>query len=218
MSLVTLKRNAKRFQVPISGGPTPFSLNGGYRNLRAVGNTNLAQIKTNSSLCSGNNPSIIKLSSKNTLGHIYESFKYPTTCITGQCPTIWVKNYSPEDHSQSIYIKELTQAVASQSQFSTACPDIPTIKTDAGKCKCPMKVAYRIGGRVILQNNYTKTPKTIMSSSDYIRTELIKQNCLPLPPNRQHWPPAVLHDGCDVNALTPAEAQALGLLPQDWMA
>ena len=212
MSIVTLKRNSKRFQVPISGGSTAFSLNGGYRNLRAVGNTNLAQLKTNSSLCSGNNPAIIKISNKNTLGHIYESFKYPTTaCVTsGECPTIWVKNFSPDNHSQGIFIKDKIQAVAN-------CANIPTVKIDAGVCTCPGKVTYRIGGRLISQNVYTKSNGGAMQSSEYVRTGLFQQNCLPLPPNKQHWPPTLLHGGCDVNARTPAEAQALGLLPVNWM-
>ena len=65
MSIAVLKRKSQRFLVPISGancgpGGPVFSLNGGYRNQRAIGDTNLAQLKKSAELCYANDPAIIK--------------------------------------------------------------------------------------------------------------------------------------------------------------
>ena len=77
--------------------------------------------------------------------------------------------------------------------------------------------AYHIGGKKYYQEYYTKTNGSgAMMSSDYMRSLLQKRHCLPTPPNRQHFPPNINHDGCDINALTPAEAIGVGLLPLDW--
>ena len=64
MSIVALKRNSRRFIVPISANG--FSLNGGYRNQRLIGSTNLSALTTGQErgCCSYNDPDIVKLSTK----------------------------------------------------------------------------------------------------------------------------------------------------------
>ena len=95
MSINVLKRKSRRFQAPISGhGKDGFSLVGGYRNIGAVGPTNLGrsvtrtpfrgpipmgnggccgtyQIKIhNSGSCCTNDSSIIKPTVKRYCGHV----------------------------------------------------------------------------------------------------------------------------------------------------
>jgi hypothetical protein len=250
MSIVALKRNSRRFQVPISANG--FSLNGGHRNIGQVGVTNLAksvtrtpfrgtvpmghgghlgkyevQIYNSGSCCSVNDPNIIKLSTKNTKGHIFESFKYPI-CPGGSCDKgsqqNWVQNTSPDNYGQELYIHNLIAAYGScvVNKDETLLQDMPY--------KCPITVnnlgqevecsagTYHIGGKKYYQEYYAKSNGTgAMQSSEYMRSLLQKRNCLPTPPNRQHFPPNINHDGCDTNALTPAEAIAVGLLPADWV-
>ena len=43
MSIVALKRNSRRFKVPISGSSQGFSINGGLRNQGRVGQTSLGR-------------------------------------------------------------------------------------------------------------------------------------------------------------------------------
>jgi hypothetical protein len=145
MSIVVLKRNSRRFQAPISGrGHDGFSLVGGYRNVGAVGQTNLAKSVTrtrfrgnapmghggccgtykisvcNSGSCCTNDPSIIKSTVKNTKGAILKQYKW----IHSAYPRYWVKpdDSMPENYSQGIYVKKLT------AQYSNCVVN----KVDAG--------------------------------------------------------------------------------------
>ena len=248
MSIVALKRNSRRFQDPISAHG--FSLNGGHRNIGRVGVTNLAKSVTrtpfrgdipmghggnnghyqvsiyNSGSCSSNNPNIIKLSTKNTKGHIFESFKYPV-CANGNCgkgsQENWVQDFSAENFSQGVYIHNVISANGScvvnknellLAEMPAKCPQTVNNMGYQTQCKAG---AYHIGGKKYYQEYYAKSNGSgAMQSSDYMRSLLQKRNCLPTPPNRQHFPPNVNHGGCDVNALTPAEAIEVGLLPKDW--
>ena len=146
MSIVTLKRSSRRFQVPISANG--FSLNGGHRNQRAIGDTNLSALTNgHNNICSANDPSIVKLSTKNTKGYIYSTVLFPTCPVTG-CPDSvnrqvnWVKNFSPDDHSEGQYI---TDVVISNSALCV------TEKPDSGiTCKSDCKArSYHIGGRYV---------------------------------------------------------------------
>jgi hypothetical protein len=246
MSIVTLKRNSRRFQVPISGGEKVFSLNGGHRNLRAFGNTNLAQLKKKAEFCYANDPTIVKLSTKNTKGYVYDNLWYPTCTVGGtslplanndgsgeRCmnPVQWVKNYSPLSSSQGIYILDKVVAATATGTGATfidaegnvrPCLGAPEIKNDTGfkGCGNGVKMNYWVGGRPICQNMYAKNGgfqgQGALISSIYTRTLLKKNNCLPTPVTAQAFPPAVLHNGCDVNYLTPQAAIAGGLLPPNW--
>lgn len=176
MSLATLKKKSRMYKAPISGGGS-FSLNGGNRNVGVVGQTNLMRSRTS---CCTNDDSVIKGSTKNTLGHIYSAFKYPTSvdypnCAT--CPKIWAKNFSPEDHSQGIYIKNVVSETAN-------CPE-KSSNLDAGLGKCSNSNAAcndtaHIGGRKVMRTHYTKDLNQDVSAEEYMRTKLMKNNCLPL--------------------------------------
>lgn len=232
MSIVALKRNSRRFQVPVSANG--FALNGTRRNIGSVGQTNLAKSVTrtrfrgalpmgnggccgsypiqinNSGSCSANDPTIVKLSTKNTKGHIYESFKYPICDET--CTTNWVKNMSGDNNSQGIYIGNLIAATG-------ACV-ISDTNSDMGIKPCVTDCFpgnSHIGGKKHFVGAYTKDLGLNNSASEYIRSQLKKTNGLPTPPCMQHFPMTLNHNGCDVNYLTPAQALADGALPPDWM-
>lgn len=184
MSIVALKRNSRRFLVPISANG--FSLNGGYRNQRAIGDTNLSALTSGqfNKCLSGNNPSIAKLSTKNTRGYIYSTFIYPT-CAAGKTPNpaykaTWVKDFSPETRSQGIYIKDTVQAGAA------VCV---TIKPDSGANNpcvppCPAR-SYFIGGRRVYTTFNAKNSgeygQGAISAGTYLSSGLLKKNCLPAP-------------------------------------
>lgn len=197
MSIVALKRNSRRFQQHISGGPQGFSLNGGYRNIGAVGQTNLGRSVTrtrfrgaepmghggccgtynrtisNSGSCCTNDSSIIKSSTKNTKGYIDSTIKHPTSvynsCVS--CPSeVNFSDNSPLNHSQSTYIHKVIAEVAK-------CEDVPdnTIKTCSADCDA---ASYHIGGRKIIRQFYSKTVNSATSAENYMRTSLLKQNCI----------------------------------------
>jgi surface protein len=138
MSIVTLKKNSKRFQDKISGKQQGFSLNGGYRNQGWIGQDTLGRhiaytpfrgiapighggtnghyvinvVEGGSN--SSNDPTIIKRSTMNTKGHLFSTVDYPTSifntsCSSNKCNTIWVKKFCPEQRSQGIYISEKSQ-------------------------------------------------------------------------------------------------------------
>jgi hypothetical protein len=240
MSIVALKRNSRRFQVPISANG--FALNGTRRNIGSVGQTNLAKsvtrtpfrgaapmghgtccgsypkIISNSGSCCVNDPTIIKKSTKNTLGHIYESIKYPV-CDNGNCAqgsqSTWVKNMTAENNSQGFYIHNVI-ALAGACVLNT---------NNNNPIKNPIKPCVtdcfpgnsHIGGKKHFVGAYTKDLGLNNAASEYIRSQLMRYNCLPTPSCKQHFPMTLNHDGCDANYLTPEAAQAAGLLPPNWM-
>jgi hypothetical protein len=211
MSIVTLKKKSRMYKAPISAGGS-FSLNGGNRNVGVVGQTNLMRSRTS---CGTNDDSVIKGSTKNTLGHIYASFKYPTSvdnpsCQDKPCPKIWVKNFSPEDYSQGIHIRNVVNANAK-------CDD-PNANLDAGSKQCvdDCNDIVHIAGRKIMRTHYTKSMNQDVSAENYMRTRLMKNNCLPTPKDRQHFPMSLNNNGCNINVLTPQEAKDAGLLPLEY--
>lgn len=179
MSIATLKKKSRMYKAPISGGGS-FSLTGGYRNVGVVGQTNLMRSRTS---CCTNDDSVIKGSTKNTLGHIYSAFKYPTSveypnCLKQPCPKIWAKNFSPEDHSQGIHIKNIVSETA-------RCADT-SFNLNAGSKVCDDTCDDRthIGGRKVMRTHYTKDLNKDVSAEEYMRTKLMKNNCLPIPKNK----------------------------------
>lgn len=226
MSIATLKRKSHRFQAPISNGQV-FSLNGGYRNQRPINNTNLAQLRQATALCSGNNPAIIKRSTLNTKGYVFEHLWYPVCqngAGAGPCSpqNNWVKATSLENltRSQGVFITNLVHLQGS-ALGPDGLPCNPLIKaeipgpTAAGSCTAAKN--YRIGGKLICPNVYSKNGIGAVSSSDYQRTGLMQQQCLPTPAYAQPFPPVLLHDGCDgATVLTPAEAIKQSILPKNW--
>ena len=209
MSLATLKKKSRMYKAPISGGGS-FSLNGGYRNVGVVGQTNLMRSRTS---CCTNDDSVIKISTKNTLGHIYSAFKYPTSVDYPNCsicPKIWVKNFSPEDHSQGIHIRNVVS--------ETAKCVLPSSNLDAGSKACfdACDDTAHIGGRKVTRNHYTKDLNQDVSAEEYMRTKLMKTNDLPTPKKCQHFPMSLNNNGCNIEVLTPQQAIAAGLLPKDY--
>jgi hypothetical protein len=182
MSIATLKKKSRMYKAPISGGGL-FSLNGGNRNVGVVGQTNLMRSRTS---CGTNDDSVIKGSTKNTLGHIYSAFKYPTSvdypnCLNQPCPKIWVKNFSPEDYSQGNHIKK-------EVIITSRCP-AKSSNLDAGSKACADTCddTTYIGGRKIMRTHYAKDLNQDVSAEEYMRTKLLNNNCLkninPLPTN-----------------------------------
>lgn len=242
MSIVVLKRKSRRYKAPISGiGSQGFSLNGGYRNQGSVGPTNLARsvtrtpfrgtepmghggccggyVKTvsNSGSCCTNDPGIIKKSNKNTKGLI-SSNQNPTDCGDGgSCPTNWVQDTSPLNHSQGTHIKnvqgEVLTCECTESERS-AVPDAG-IKTCDKDCDVDI---YNIGGKRYMRRFYAKRVPHAMSASEYMRTSLLRNNNLPTDKVHQPFPMTLNHNGgCNINFLTPADALAAGQLPNNWI-
>lgn len=199
MSIVALKRNSRRFIFPISA--RGFSLNGGHRNQRAIGDTNLSALTTGQErgCCSYNDPSIIKLSVKNTKGLIDSTITYPTCpnkegCTKGS-QSNWVKNFSPEDRSQGVYVINTVKA------GSAACV---TEKTNSGASNpclpaCGIR-SYHIGGKrfytTFNAKNSGKYGQGAISAGEYLSSGLLKNNCLPIPKALAPVPKALLNSGC----------------------
>jgi hypothetical protein len=199
MSIVALKRNSRRFIVPISANG--FSLNGGHRNQRPIGDTNLSALYNgNNAFCSANDPSIAKPSVKNTKGLIYSTVLYPT-CPKGGCSvgsqSNWVKNFSPEDRSAGQYITDVVQA------NSAVCV---TEKQDSGveTCLADCKArAYHIGGRYVYttfnaKNSGKPYQQGAMSAGEYLKAGLLKYkkyNCGTTQKSIAPIPKALLNSG-----------------------
>jgi hypothetical protein len=202
MSIVALKRNSRRFLVPVSANG--FSLNGGYRNQRAIGNTNLSAL-TNASnnICSANDPAVVKLSTKNTKGYLYSTVNYPTCPFgSGAVPLTnqanWVKNFSPEDRSAGVYITDVVHASAA------VCV---TEKEDSGEnhpCRpdCQAR-SYHIGGKRFYTTYNAKNSgeygQGAISAGEYLTAGLLKYqkyNCNTTVKSIAPKPPALLNGTC----------------------
>jgi hypothetical protein len=170
MSIVAMKRKSRGANKPVS--KNVFSLNGGYRNIGIIGQTNLMRSHKS---CGSNDPTIIKTSIKNTAGHISSAFTHPI-CADGNYPIISTKSYTPENQSQGIYIENLVKNIHRDCSGNIS---------DAGLKKhvdgCNNSVY--IGSRKILRKHYTKDLDYDMSAKEYMQTRLLKNNCLPLPDN-----------------------------------
>ena len=197
MSIVALKRKSRRFIVPVS--TNGFSLNGGYRNQRAIGDTNLSALYCvqEKGCCSSNDPSIVKPSVKNTKGFLYSTVKYPcspggTTCGNGN----WTKNFSPEDRSQGVYIVDTVKA------GSAACVTEKTTSGASNPClpACGKIRSYHIGGKrfytTFNAKNSGEYGQGALSAGEYLSAGLLKANYLPTPPAKAPVPKALLNSGC----------------------
>ena len=171
--------------------------------------------------CCTNDPSIIKRSTMNTPGFIESSYMHPTGVLHQGCSTPnakcglfnVVKDFSPENHSQSSRIDKLKKKNAS----------CVVLKSDAGLDRCLddcKSQSYHIGGkkyvRTMYSKNYNKLP---MSSSQYQQSSLMANKNLPTPACKQAYPPALSHNRgtCQINVNTPEQAKAAGVLPDNWM-
>ena len=195
---------------------------------------------SNSGSCCTNDDSIVKSSVKNTKGLIYSTKYFPTgqqynyqvPAGTAQCacPTIWVQDTSPLNNSQGVYISEVSSKSAAcdlSKNFPVFVRSCEAASPSGFGCKA---ASYHIGGKKYIREVYTKSaiPKPqsepgktgtrLMSQGLYMKSGLMAKNCLPTPPNKQHFPMNINHQGCDTNYLTAQDAKNAGALPADWMA
>jgi hypothetical protein len=246
MSIHVLKLNSRRFQTPISGQKNGgFALNGTRRNIGGILKTaNLGKSVTrtpfrgtepmgnggccgtykrvisNSGSCCSNDPTIVKLSTKTTSGMI--DTKYKWTKSTWPRYTVKPLNSMPLNYTQGQYIPNIVSA-------NTTCVIDKEVllnrieQTEGGNavlkniknCKA---ASYHIGGKKYIRKVYSKNLNPLpVSSSEYQRGFLQKKNCLPTPPCKAAFPMTLVRTGCDTNYLTPEEAIAGGLLPENWM-
>jgi hypothetical protein len=243
MSIATLKRKTLRGgnprADPISGiGAKGFSLNGGYRNIGAVGQFRMVSnvtrtpfrgtqpmghggfggeyydVPSNSGSCCTNDDAIIKHSSLNTAGLLDEKYKWTKS----QYPRYWVK----DDDNANRQTKTQGQLTKSKTWAAGACNFENLANYDpANVWECKNKCVYWIGGKKkFLYYPYAKWLNTtkVPSQGDYITAGGVARNkFLPTPACIQHYPMMLAANGCDSNAVTWQQAQALGLLPADYL-
>ena len=243
MSIAILKKKSRHNPRidPISGqGHKGFSLNGGYRNIGAVGqfrmisNTTRTPFKgadpmgnggccgkyynkpLNSGSCCTNDNMIIKKSSLNTSGMIDTKYKW----MKGTYPHYWVKEDDGSynlTRDQATYIRNLTQKVGG----NVNCMMTPDLNEKIISCSANRQAcSYHIGGKKYVRMPYSKNYNLLaVSQGQYITTGgVAKNNCLPTPANRQPFPMNLNHNGgCQVNYLTWQDAKDAGALPADWM-
>lgn len=202
MSIVTLKRSSRRFQVPVSANG--FSLNGGYRNQRVIGNTNLSALTSGQyNICSTNDPSIVKPSTKNTKGYLYSTVFFPTcaagtTGVNTRNQANWVKDFSAENRSAGQYTTDVVQANA-----AVCVAKKPDSGTDANCAKDCKARAYHIGGRYVYTTYNAKNSgeygQGAISAGEYLKAGLLqykKYNCGVTTKTIAPIPPALLNSGC----------------------
>jgi len=242
MSLVALRRKAEAMKgVSTKGG---FSVNGTVRNLSHIGKTSkisptrsiykglspaghgaLKPTSTRScgtTTCSGFpihilcNNGVSSMSSKceptatlSTSGHINQLLNFPK-CADGACVKTWVKTFNELDHAQGMYIKNIKTR-------ANTCPTT-TPNSTAPSCVEGCKETYFVGSRKMTRSTYHKDAnKGSVSSGQYMEGGLLANNCLPPPPCKAPFPMTLNRNGCIVEYLTPEEAIAGGVLPENWM-
>jgi hypothetical protein len=243
MSIATLKRKTTKGGNPrldpVSGiGAKGFSLNGGYRNIGAVGQFRMVSnvtrtpfrgtqpmghggfdgeyydVPSNSGDCCTNDNSIIKHSSLNTAGMLDEKYKWTKS----QYPNYWVK----DDDNANRITKTQGQLTRAKTWAAGACNFEKAANDDPDNVwKCKNKCVYWIGGKKkFLYYPYAKWLNTtkVQSQGAYITAGgVARLNRLPTPACMQHYPMMLTANGCDSNAVTWQQAQAQGLLPPDYM-
>jgi hypothetical protein len=243
MSIATLKRKTMKGGNPrldpTSGiGAKGFSLNGGYRNIGAVGQFRMVSNVTrtpfrgtqpmghggfageyydkpsNSGSCCTNDDAIIKHSSLNTAGLLDEKYKWTKS----QYPRYWVK----DDDNANRITKTQGQLTGAKTWAAGACNFEKAANDDPDNVwKCNNKCVYWIGGKKkFLYYPYAKWLNTtkVQSQGAYITAGgVARLNRLPTPACMQHYPMMLTANGCDSNAVTWQQAQAQGLLPADYM-
>jgi hypothetical protein len=243
MSIATLKRKTIRGGNPrldpTSGiGTKGFSLNGGYRNIGAVGQFRMVSNVTrtpfrgtepmghggfngeyynhpsNSGDCCTNDDSIIKRSSLNTAGMLDEKYKWTKS----QYPRYWVK----DDNNSYRITKTQGQLTQAKTWASGGCNFTSLSNYDPDNVwQCDNKCVYWIGGKKkFLYYPYAKWLNTtkVQSQGTYITAGgVARKYVLPTPACIQPYPMMLTANGCDSNVVTWQQAQAIGLLPPDYL-
>lgn len=191
MSIVALKRNSQRYINPISHnqGANGFALNGTLRNVGWIGQTSLDRIGTVNSFCVAQTPSIVKTSTKNTLGHLSSRVRYPLSagCTAGgKCDplnhfmSLHNKALFENDHTASGHIDEVVNKTICINNTGKGCTNQFDVKNNPSAFKsnlsCPPNGSctagsYYIGGRRVYNKQYNKDVSSFaaMSSGDYIQ-------------------------------------------------
>jgi len=250
MSIVVMRRKVRENHprvAPISGhlagddGKTGvneskrigFSINGGHRNLRGIGQVRMVGsggwsgggrgvgrfAHGNSSwYFSANDPAVIKRSSRGNAAMIDMKYRW---IKGGQYPHAWHKDITSATlnvRSQSDYIKKKANKIV-------ACGTVKDTTVDPCVSKfCKFFVGTgALKRKRVMWKPITKTvTERVVSQSDYIEKGKLKmgrRNCLSLKePNKfTHFPMYIQHLGCDVNYLTWQEAVAAGALPTNYV-
>jgi len=248
MSLATFAKKGRVITSPQSRGKDGFSLVGGYRNGRGVGNIDIMRTPIRTPFrgdgpvghggccdtyretilggsCCTNDSKVIKKASKSTKGMLATRFarKWNEAANEFVCPRVvfnttypytWVQ---PQGESGGERIARLSRSIA----------ECVPATNDAGPLDCSGSVVCttmpRAGSRLMPRTPFTKTTNnTPMSYRDYNRGQLMKNNCLFTEVVRArdkftHFPMNVGNGACTKAYNTPAEAQAAGLLPSDYV-
>lgn len=194
MSIVALKRKSQRFIKPISHsqGNNGFALNGALRNVGWVGQTSLSRIGVTSS-CFAENPSIVKKSTQNTLGHLSARVRYPVSagCANngGKCDVLFKgMNESKKltfisgDHTAGGYVDKVANQVEACPENALCNNRVKNADTNQFKntINCPpagcKAGSYYIGGRLVHNKQFSKNEESIsaISAGDYIRRIQVK--------------------------------------------
>ena len=242
MSIATLKRKTlkggnPRLDPVSSIGANGFSLNGGHRNIGAVGQFRMISNVTrtpfrgtqpmghggfdgeyynqplNSGSCCTNDNAIIKHSTLNTAGMLDEKYKWTKS----QYPNYWVK----DDNNSYRITKTQGQLLGSKTWAAGACNFEKVASANVWQCN--NKCIYWIGGKKkFMYYPYAKWLNTtkVQSQGTYINAGgVARSNCLPTPPCIQHYPMMLSHNhtSCNINPITWQEAQLAGLLPPNYL-
>lgn len=211
-----------------------FSINGGHRNLRGIGQVRMVGSggwsgggrgvgragRGNSSwYFSANDASVVKRSSRGNAAMIHMKYRW----IKGaQYPRVWHKDIPSatlEVRSQSEYIKKRAAKVV-------RCGTVK--ETTVNPCIHPEVCKYYVGTGAVKKKRVRWLPVTktvterVVSQSQYIEKGGLKsgrRNCLSLPePNKYtHFPMYIRHVGCDINYLRWQDAVAAGALPANYV-
>lgn len=121
-----------------------------------------------------------------------------------KCLTWWVKDFNPLSKTQSAYIKTKKIKCSVEDDGS------------AGNDGCGN--TYFIGTRKVSNSTYHKTTTSgAITSGEFTEMNVLQNNCLPTPPCKKPFPFILNKNGCVTDYVTPQEAQAAGLLPENWM-
>jgi len=251
MSIVVMRRKVRENHprvAPISGhlpgdrgktgvnadNHTGFSINGGHRNLRGVGNIRRVGsggwsgggrgagrfASGNSSwYFSANDPSVVKRSSRGNSAMLDMKYRW----IKGaQYPRAWHKDIPSatlDVRSQSDYIKKLAGKVVACGTVKVTTAENPCVSKP---CLFYVGIGQAKKKRVMWKPVTKTVTERVVSQSEYIEKGGLKmgrRNCLGLPePNKfTHFPMYIPHNGCDVNYLTWQEAVAARALPAGYV-
>ena len=109
--------------------------------------------------------------------------------------------------------KFVVQPTSTQNDYKTYyakitnCNGSKNNQQDDAGVKCRVNCSSK---RNVLVFNYSKKPKTL-SQGEYIQSQLKTNKCLPPPPEKREFPPAVNNNGCNTVIETHQDAIDMGL-------